>query len=401
MSIYTLIRLSQAQMNIGITVSPSYPVPPHEGYGGTQRGAFELATGLADRGHRVFLATTGDSTIDHPDVEVIPTLPSSIYIDGPVEDANAEFLRRASEHNAVTAFESLQSKGELDVVNLRWERAHTLKRLGELGVPHILSISCSLGKTVLDELIEASSEDTYAMTAHTESHRMALGDERIIVAPYGIDVHKIPFSDRPLSGSDAAPTLPLLQRLLQERRDYVLHLATIMPHKGQATSIAAAKQAGIPIIIAGTPSAMNPALGQNYFDAQIAPHIDDQNVFYFGNANEIQKYELMRGAVATLFSSGFEDPGFSEPFGRVLAESLASGTPVVGYDNGAFNELVPQGIAGLSFESIAEAAERIRQVSNLSRLACRQHAENALSSETFVNNMESLLQEATQEADVA
>lgn len=379
-------------MNIGITVSPSYPVPPHNGYGGTQRGAYELAMGLAERDHHVFLASTGDSEISHPNVTLVPALSESIYRYGPVGHDAAETLRESCEITTVNAFTELAHAGQLDVVNIRWERPYTVRRLGELGVRNVLSISCNLDQTAVHRLLAASIHETIAITAHTNAHRQALGGHaEIQPAPYGINTDAITPSDKCLSQADQEPNLEILRRLKTAGKDYLLQLATIMPHKGQASAIRIARQAGIPIIIAGTPSAMNPEQGRTYFDTFIAPYIDDTNVLYFGNADEQQKYELMRFAKATLFCSGVEDTRFSEPFGRVIAESLACGTPVIGYRNGAFPELTQEAVTGFGFTDFAEAVKAIGRLDEIDRIACSDYARQNLSTTRFIDHMEDLL----------
>jgi glycosyltransferase involved in cell wall biosynthesis len=132
-----------------------------------------------------------------------------------------------------------------------------------------------------------------------------------------------------------------------------------------------------------------------YFEKYIKPLIDSSNVIYFGEANESQKNELFRRAYFSIVTSGIEDQGFKEPFGRVIAESLMNGCPVLGYiGGGSIIEQVIQGVDGYLFDSIDETSNLIQKIKFLDRKQIAVDARKRLSSDKFIDTMNQILTDA-------
>lgn len=391
-------------MRIAIVTAPDIPVPPYDGYGGIERGADQLATALVACGHDVTLLASGDSQPTDPSVTLLPIRESSLRNEVTLDTEVAQVARQTAAETTARLLFSLAQDQVVDAVNLRWENPFLARKLaqlaGQYAIQGIVSFSCSLppfrtepnrsGPTA-SQLILPDSNLLY--TAHTESHRSQLGGDihgkEIHVVPYGIDMSDVPIGTLSLMGAKSEPNLPMLQELRSRGQDYLTIVGTITRSKGQLTATQIARQSGMPLVIAGGKSRLRRHMA--YFDECVAPQIDGKEVLHFGEANEQEKYELMRYATALLFCSGIENPNFSEPFGRVIAESLASGTPVLGYRKGSFYDLVDEGKTGLGFDTVEEAVEHVSKIRSINRQDCARAAREKMSVERFAQALLELM----------
>jgi glycosyltransferase involved in cell wall biosynthesis len=134
--------------------------------------------------------------------------------------------------------------------------------------------------------------------------------------------------------------------------------------KGPHLAIQAAKQSGRRLIIGG--NVPDEPKHQEFFEACIRPHVDGKNVEYIGPVNDSEKNDLLSGAAALLMPIEWD-----EPFGIVMAEALACGTPVIGFARGAVPEIVCESINGFLCDSVQTMAAAIGRVSKLDRRNCR------------------------------
>jgi glycosyltransferase involved in cell wall biosynthesis len=167
--------------------------------------------------------------------------------------------------------------------------------------------------------------------------------------------------------------MPLNQyRLREAKGSYLAFLGRMDPCKGLQRAIEIAIAAGLPLKIAGP--IRNPA-EQLYFDSVVAPHLENSVIEYAGELDDAGKQALLEGACAMLFP--IEWP---EPFGLVLLESLACGTPVIAFDQGSVRELITDGVTGFIVKGPDEAVQAIAKLSTLSRANCRAEFERRFSS---------------------
>ena len=150
---------------------------------------------------------------------------------------------------------------------------------------------------------------------------------------------------------------------MQERKeDYVLWIGRMAAEKGPHRAIAAARAAGVPLVLAGV---IQPGQ-QDFFDREVAPHIDGDRVRFLGEVGGSLKRSAFAGARALLMPISWQ-----EPFGMVMVEALACGTPVIAFPAGAASELVSHGRTGFLVEDETEMAAAVGRVGSISARDCR------------------------------
>lgn len=147
--------------------------------------------------------------------------------------------------------------------------------------------------------------------------------------------------------------------------EYVLYIGRITSEKGVHHAIAAAKEAGVTLLIAGV-SYPN----ESYWSQYIEPHINGVTVRFLGQAGMEQKIALMQKAKALLFPTQYD-----EVFGLVMIEAMACGTPVIGFDVGSVGEVIQDGETGFVVKTTKQMASAIKKIGNISRHATRKRAE--------------------------
>jgi glycosyltransferase involved in cell wall biosynthesis len=174
-----------------------------------------------------------------------------------------------------------------------------------------------------------------------EQRRLLTGLNVVGTVLHGLDMDRFVFRDTP--------------------DDYLLFLGRFTEGKGVLPAIEIAKRLGVRLILAA-------AEGQ-YYREKVAPHVDGRHVVYFGEADFQAKVTLYGGARALIYPIQA-----SEPFGLVLAEAMACGTPVAALDLGAVREVVDEGVTGMIFEDLEHMANDLPRVFDLDRRRVRERA---------------------------
>jgi len=177
----------------------------------------------------------------------------------------------------------------------------------------------------------------------------------------GIDIKKLPFKNEP--------------------GDYLLFLGRITDFKGILEAIQIANLVNIKLVIAAK---VDPT-DEDFYNQKVKPLIDGVKIVYVGEVDFNQKIEYLKNALCLLFPIKWE-----EPFGLVLVEAMACGTPVVAFDRGSVSEIVEDGVTGFVVTNVDQAAEAISKIGQIDRARCRERVEKHFSQETMLNAYEQL-----------
>ena len=328
-------------MRIGLVAPVWFPVPP-TGYGGIEWVVALLADGLVDAGHDVVLFASGDSR----------TRATLMWV----------FDEAPSERIGQTYWElrhlvcALDNAAEFDVLN-----DHT----GLLGLLAGGVVASPVVHTVHGPL-DGDPGEMYELICriNPRAHLVSLSLNQRRPKP------ELPWIANCPNGLDFSvyPVHP-------HRGDYLLFLGRMTADKGCHRSIAAAFQAELPLKIAG--KCREPA-EREYFREFVEPHLSAQ-IEYLGEITHGEKVELLGNARATLFPIRWQ-----EPFGLVLIESMACGTPVIATRWGAVPEVVEDGVSGIVVDDYRLMAAALEEADRLEPLEIRAYAERRFSPERMV-----------------
>ncbi|MBV8985249.1 MAG: glycosyltransferase family 4 protein [Acidimicrobiia bacterium] len=334
-------------MRIGLVAPPWAPVPPHL-YGGIELVVDRLAQGFAKAGHDVVLFTTRDSTCP---------VPKRWFLEES-EGIRIGFTVPEVRH-VLAAYESLR---DVDLIH-----DHTV--LGPIVSEHFTELP--VVTTVHGEL-DGELRDIYERVA-PDVAVVAVSNAQRAVAPEipiaRVIHHGIDAADFPVGNGDGG---------------YLLFLGRMSPDKGAARAIDVARKADVPLLLAGK---MREPWERDYFDAHVGPFLSEQ-IQYVGEVSHQRKLELLAGARALSFPSRW-----NEPFGLVMIEAQACGTPVLAFREGAAPEVVADGRTGFLCEDEADMAEAVLKLDSLNRADCRAAVEDYFSTERMASEHIELYEE--------
>jgi glycosyltransferase involved in cell wall biosynthesis len=337
-------------LRIALTADPELPVPPLH-YGGIERIVNMLARGLAERGHEVTLFAHPDSTCPVHKVA---------WCGG-----SSRMLFDTARNAATLAWH---------VARERYHIVHSFARLAYLApilplrIPKLMSYQRAISPRTT-ALAHRLARGTLEFTAISRRMmQLSLPPGRWHLLPNGVPLDTYAF--RPAVPPDA----PLV------------FLGRIEAIKGPHLAIEAARQAGGMLVLAGNV----PPEHRPWFEAHIAPHLDGDRVRYVGLVDDAEKSELLGGACALLMPVLWE-----EPFGIVMAEAMACGTPVIGFRRGAVPEVVADGETGYIVDTVEEMAAAVARLPVLSRAACRARVESLYSDQAVTEDYLKIYAELT------
>ncbi|MDD2312584.1 MAG: glycosyltransferase family 4 protein [Petrimonas sp.] len=163
--------------------------------------------------------------------------------------------------------------------------------------------------------------------------------------------------------------------LNEHPENYLLYFGRIHHDKGTYEAIQIAKRAKMKLIISGI------VQDQNYYNAKVAPFLNDDDIVYVGSSGPEQRDELLKNALALLHPINF-----NEPFGLSVAESMFCGTPVVAFKKGSMSELILNGKTGFLVNTIEEAVDSLKNIPQINRKYCRQWADEKFSREKMIED---------------
>jgi glycosyltransferase involved in cell wall biosynthesis len=335
-------------MRIAHVAPPWLAVPP-KGYGGIEWVVSLLADGLVDRGHDVTLFATGDSTTKAKLDYVFAAAPGSKLIND-------------IWHDTVHTIHSFRDPGAYDVfhVHAPWSA---------------LAVGASIGRPVVytlhgsftDEMRRIYQEvgDRVWYVAISEAQRAFMPELRYAGVVYnGVDVPSYPY------------------RAADDKDDYVLFLGRAAPEKGALRAVRAARSAGKRLVCAVK---VAEDTEREHWEREVLPEMPP-DATVLGEISLEEKVDLLSRARAVLFPIDWD-----EPFGLVMTEAMACGTPVIATPRGSVPEVVADGETGfiVPVEDYPErAAAALRRLSEIDAAACRARVERLFSKEAMVTGYE-------------
>jgi glycosyltransferase involved in cell wall biosynthesis len=314
-------------------IAPLTESVPPKLYGGTERIVSFLTEELVRQGHDVTLFASGDSVTD---ATLAPMWPNALRLDPTMRDVNAPhflMLERV-----------LKRAPEFDVLHFHLDY-WSYSMFARQDTPFLTTLH---GRLDLDEL-------TPLYQAFPEVPVVSISDAQ----------------RRPLPHANYVATVlhGLPENLLTPqpvRPGYLAFLGRISPEKRPDRAIAIARAAGVPLKIAAKVDRVD----ESYFAEQIRPMLNGADVEFIGEIDDSRKPEFLSGARALLTPIDWP-----EPFGLVMIEAMACGTPVIAFNHGSVPEIIEHGVTGFIVDDVASAVAAVGRLGALSRLRIRERFE--------------------------
>jgi glycosyltransferase involved in cell wall biosynthesis len=324
-------------------VAPLIEAVPPKLYGGTERVVAYLTDALVELGHEVTLFASGDSGTK---AELAPIWPRALRLDPNVHDYFAPLFMQ---------LETVSRRAnEFDVIHCHLDYfAYPMLRL--LGIPSVTTLHGRLDLPELPHLYKMFADTP--VVSISDSQRVPLPEANYVATIH----HGLP------------------QDLLQKGAGgkYLAFLGRISPEKAPDAAIRIAARAGLPLKIAAKVDKVD----QEYFKTKIEPLLAGADVEFIGEIGEHQKSEFLGNATALLFPIAWR-----EPFGLVMIEAMACGTPVVAFNNGSVPEVLENGVTGFIVESEDEAVTALRSVPTMNRDRIRAEFDRRFTAQHMAQN---------------
>ncbi|MDB9374414.1 glycosyltransferase family 4 protein [Nodularia sphaerocarpa] len=331
-------------------VAPLWERVPPPSYGGIELVVSHLTDELVRRGHEVTLFASGDSQT-LADLKAVS--PLALRLDKYVQDyAGYEILELSQVYQQAAKFNIIHSHVGM--------RALPLASLVSTPTVHTLHSNFTQDN---QKVFRYHDQQPYVSISNAQRQ---IKLNYVATVYNGIETKDYPFIAQP------------------QEPQYLAFLGRFSPEKGPQKAIAIAKQTGWCLKMAGKVDVGD----SQFFQQEIVPHIDGQQIQYLGEINHAEKAELLGNAAITLFPINWQ-----EPFGLVMIESMATGTPVIAMNLGSVGEVIVQGETGFICQNYEEMARMIPAALALNRQACRKHIENKFSVNQMVNDYEAVYQE--------
>jgi glycosyltransferase involved in cell wall biosynthesis len=325
-------------------VAPLYESVPPKAYGGTERVISYLTEELVAMGHEVTLYASGDSDTK---AKLRAMTQKSLRLDQYSIDPVADHVYLAEK--------VFQESGLFDIVH-----SH---------IDYISYPTFRMMKTPCVTTLHGRLDIPNLVNLYKEFHDMPL------VSISNSQRAPLSWANWQATVGNGLPTD--LYRLQEKPEDYLAFIGRISPEKCVDVAIRMAKQAGMPLKIAAKVDNAD----KEYFDTCIKDLLDDSNVEFIGEIGEKEKNEFLGKARALLFPINWP-----EPFGLVMIEALACGTPVITRMYGSVPEVIDHGVTGYIVKDLEEGVNAVKNISKLSRRRCRQIFEERFTARTMAES---------------
>jgi glycosyltransferase involved in cell wall biosynthesis len=330
-------------------------VPPKL-YGGTERVVAWLVNELVDLGHDVTLFASGDSLTK---AKLHPVWPRALRLGRKGADPSAAFS---------LLLEAIAKRAaEFDVIHSHVDWL-PLPLLSRSNVPFLTTVHGRLDLPGLPDVVREFSEAGFISIS--DNQRRQLPEAKWIATIH----HGLP------SG---------LLRPSYEQGSYLAFLGRLTAEKGPEDAIRIAEAVGMPLRIA----AKIPRAETAYFKKQLQPHIDGERVTLVGEVDDEKKQPFLAAAAALLFPIDWP-----EPFGLVMIEAMACGTPVIAYRSGSVPEVIEDGVTGFIVDGEGDAVQAVRELPRLDRRAIRARFEERFTAVRMAREYEARYRELVAKA---
>jgi glycosyltransferase involved in cell wall biosynthesis len=309
-------------------VAPLYESVPPKYYGGTERVVSYLTEELVRQGHEVTLFASGDSVTK---ARLVPVCQRSLRLDKHCTDQLA--------HHIVMLEHVFQRATEFDIVHFHVDYLHfPLSRRQQ--ITHVTTLH---GRLDIPDLVPVYQEFR----------------DMPVISISNVQREPLPWANWQATVYHGLPAD--LYRFRAQPGSYLAFLGRISPEKRVDRAIEIAKRVHIPLKIAAKVDPVD----KKYFKREIEPLLGDPLVKHLGEIGDEEKNEFLGNAYALLLPIDWP-----EPFGLVIIEAMACGTPVIAYRGGAVPEVIEEGHTGFIVETLEDAVKAVRRVPELSRKRC-------------------------------
>jgi glycosyltransferase involved in cell wall biosynthesis len=335
----------ETELNIAMLAPPWIPIPA-PAYGGIEEVIHLLCDGLVDRGHDVTLFAAPGSR----------------------SKAEVRWLLDAAHPD--------------EIERTRWEVDHVARAFADVDREAFDLVHDHTGHTAL-----AMADRLATPLVHT-LHGPFDDDSRSFYATHGdkatiVAISAAQLDDAPPQLRDSAVVYNPLRfedwPLSEEPGDHVLWVGRMAPVKGPHRAIRAAREAGVPIVLAGP---VQPGQ-EEFFATEVEPLLDQDGVTYVGEVGAGDKADLYGGARALLMPIRW-----AEPFGMVMTEAMACGTPVIAFAEGSAPELIEDGVNGFVVDDEDAMARTIGWLDEIDRARCREHGHRRFGVDACIDGYE-------------
>jgi len=342
-------------LRVALIAPPFITVPPAE-YGGTELFVAQLAEGLSKAGVEVVVYANGQSNVQ---IECRWLYQNSEW---PIKQPERAWVREL--HH--TSWAIKDALNDCNLIHAQSPQAIAFSHFTER--PFVLTLH-GPHEQYLSEYYVNHPQVRYVCISDAQCRQESL--PHLCTIHHGIDL--------------------TLYRLIEQKQKYLSFIGRIAPIKGTHIAIDVARRTGIPLKIAGE---VQPAF-REYFDKKIRPQIDGTLVEYVGPADLNAKNELLGNSMAMLFPIQW-----NEPFGLVMLEAMACGTPVLAMPGGSVPEVVQDGVSGHICRNIRDMAKRAQSL-DFRANAVRHYVEENFSIEKMVNKYARLYEDVLRNERVA